>query len=197
MILSSKKDQTYEEALLAMQDTEQKYILSDISKRHYTEELLEMAIRNLRCRLQDIPSEKRTKRICLAVLETFQHAEVQYIPQELFDFDFSLKAASCCPTALSVILYRFRYGQWSQPYSIEDMRIIAEAACPRELGEKRLSEQYDKEYTLRGRSFEQYCSDDWGYVDRIQAHLFKQALDALISRESEGKQTSPPTKTPQ
>lgn len=179
--LSPKKQQTYEEALQAMQDTSYSpYYLEHISARHYTEELLEAALRTNRCSLRNIPKAKRTLQLCHVVLESCRSEDVQYIPKTYFDYDFSLKAASYCPTALNTILYFFRDGRWMKPYTVEDMRIIAEAACPIGLGQVRLNQSYNREDELNGRTFEQYCSDRYGFVHRVYSHLIKQALDLYI-----------------
>lgn len=116
MILSPKWQQTYEEALQAMKDTTySQYSLADVSTHHHTEELLEAALRNNRCSLRDIPVEKRTLRLCHVALECCHSINVQYIPKEYFDYNFSLKAASYCPATLSTILYFFRNGGGRNP----------------------------------------------------------------------------------
>lgn len=161
MILSPKWQQTYEEALQAMKDTTySQYSLADVSTHHHTEELLEAALRNNRCSLRDIPVEKRTLRLCHVALECCHSINVQYIPKKYFDYNFSLKAASYCPATLSTILYFFRDGRWKEPYTAEDIRIIAEAACPVGLGQVRLNQFRNKEQELNGRTFERYCSDE-------------------------------------
>lgn len=183
MHLNSKRYQTYDEALKAMSDnTCPIHYLNEISTRHYTEKLLETAIRNRRCSLKDIPSEKRSVRLCRAVLETGRSEDVQFVPEAYFDFDFCLQAASCCPSALNVILYRYRKDRWQGPYTPEDVRIIAEAACPRERGQIHLdSVGQSRESMLNGRTFEEYCSKEFGYVHPGYADLYKKALDAYIA----------------
>ena len=181
MILSPKWQQTYEEALQAMKDTTySQYSLADVSTHHHTEELLEAALRNNRCSLRDIPVEKRTLRLCHVALECCHSINVQYIPKEYFDYNFSLKAASYCPATLSTILYFFRNGRWKEPYTAEDIRIIAEAACPVGLGQVRLNQFRNKEQELNGRTFERYCSDEYGFVHRAHSHIIRQALELYL-----------------
>lgn len=185
MYLNPKRQQTYEEALKAMSDnTRPMHYLNEISTRHYTEELLETAIRNQRCSLREIPVEKRSIRLCHAVLENCRNEDVQYIPCEFFNYEFSLKAASYCPTELSTILYNFRFERWTDPYTVKDMRIIAEAACPRGRGQWHLDRCSHPECVLGKQTFEEYCSRDFGYAHSTYGGLYKKALDAYIATQT-------------
>ena len=98
-----------------------------------------------------------------------------------------MKAASFCPKALRTILYRFRSLQGRgpfTPYTAEDGKIIAEAACPKELGQYKLSGVKNQEQELAGRTFEQYCSEVYGYVDVAYTYVYKQALDVLLQHST-------------
>jgi len=186
MILSPKRKQTYEEALKAMNDTTYPlHYLGEISSRHYTEELLEVAIRNGRCSLREIPTEKRSLRLCHATLERCRNEDIQYMPQKYFDFHFAMKAASLCPLALTTILYIFRQDRWKEPYTLEDMRIIAEAACPRERGQWQLDHVSDPASELQSQTFEEYCSRKFGFVHVNYANLYQKALNAYITKIEE------------
>lgn len=186
MYLNPKRQQTYEEALKAMSDTTYPmHYLNEISSRHYTEELLETAIRNNRCSLREIPAEKRSIRLCHAVLECCNNEDVQYIPPEFFNYEFALKAVSYCPTALITILYFFRHNRWKDPYTVEDLRIIAEAACPKGKGRWYLDQCHEPELEVNGRTFEKYCSRMFGYADKAYADLYKKALDVYIIQTEE------------
>lgn len=181
--LNCKKKQTYEEALMAMQDRQPPiHHLNEIAKRHQTEELIILALKNGHCSLKDISEELLTKKICVAALETGNSSEIKYIPQKYFDYEFALQAASWCPRAITTIMYRFRYNRWKNPYTDEDMRIIAEAACPKAIGRNRLLQFSSSDEELNGRSFEQYCSDTYGVVDNQHTYLFKQALDHFMKQ---------------
>ena len=130
--------------------------------------------------------EKLTLRLCHVALECCHSINVQYIPKKYFDYNFSLKAASYCPATLSTILYFFRDGRWKEPYTAEDIRIIAEAACPVGLGQVRLNQFRNKEQELNGRTFERYCSDEYGFVHRAHSHIIRQALE-LYLHDAENK----------
>lgn len=183
-MLSPKRWQTYNEALQAMQAPGPAvHYLDEVSTRFYTEELLGAALKNYRGSLRELRKPKRTKTLCYVVLGACRAEEVEFIPEEYFDFDFAKKAASFCPKALTTILYRFRSLQGRgpfTPYTAEDVEIIAEAACPRGLGRYKLSGIQDQERELAGRTFEQYCSEMYGYVNTAYAYVYTQALDALL-----------------
>lgn len=187
-MLPPKRWQTYDEALQAMQAPGPAiHYLNEVSSRFYTEELLSAALKNHRGSLRELREPKRTKTLCHVVLEACRSEEVDYIPTEYFDFDFSKKAVSFCPKALTTILYRFRSLQGREPftpYTIEDVEIIAEAACPKGLGRYKLSRMNDQERELAGRTFEQYCSEVYGYVNTAYTYVYKQALDALLLRDT-------------
>ena len=68
----------------------------------------------------------------------------------------------------------------------EDIRIIAEAACPVGLGQVRLNQFRNKEQELNGRTFERYCSDEYGFVHRAHSHIIRQALE-LYLHDAENK----------
>ena len=87
---------------------------------------------------------------------------------------------------MSTILYFFRNGRWKEPYTAEDIRIIAEAACPVGLGQVRLNQFRNKEQELNGRTFERYCSDEYGFVHRAHSHIIRQALE-LYLHDAENK----------
>lgn len=121
------------------------------------------------------------------VLEACRDTEVEFIPDEYFDLAFAKKAASFCPKALRTILYRFRslQGRGSfTPYTVEDVKIIAEAACPKGLGQYKLSGAKNQEQELAGRTFVQYCSELYGYVDVAYTYVYKQALDVLLQHST-------------
>lgn len=183
-MLPPKKWQTYNEALQAMQAPgPASHYLKDVSTRFYTEELLSAALKNHRGSLRELRRPKRTKILCHVVLEACRDEEVEFIPEEYFDFTFAKKAASFCPKALRGILYRFRSLQSRgpfTPYTAEDVKIIAEAACPKGLGQYKLNGLKNQEQELAGRTFEQYCSEVYGYVNTAYTYVYKQALDALL-----------------
>lgn len=178
MTLSKKKDQTYEEALMAMTDTRCHpwHYLNEISKRHYTPELLTAAIRNGRCQLSQIPEDLRTKDICREILKAHRSEDIQLMPRDYFDFEFSIECVSYCPTALACVLYFFHGNRWKEPYTEEDMRIVAEAACPKKLGKMMLDLMTDPDKELRGLTFEEWCSLKYGFTHPSTAFLIYQAL---------------------
>lgn len=187
-MLPPKRWQTYQEALQAMQAQGPGFhCLKDVSTRFFTEELLEAALKTHRGSLRDLKAQKRTKELCHVVLEACRAEEVEFIPKEYFDFTFAKKAASFCPKALTTILYRFRSqtgrGPFA-PYTAEDVEIIAEAACPKGLGQYKLSGVQDQEREMAGRTFEQYCSEVYGYVNPAYTYVYKQALDALLQHNA-------------
>ena len=159
-------------------------------------ELLSAALKNHRGSLRELRRPKRTKKLCHVVLEACRDAEVEFIPEEYFDLAFAKKAASFCPKALRTILYRFRSLQGRgpfTPYTVEDVKIIAEAACPKGLGQYKLSGVKNQEQELAGRTFEQYCSEVYGYVDAAYTYVYKQALDVLLQHDtatSKGDETA-------
>lgn len=183
-MLPPKRWQTYNEALQAMQAQGPGFpCLKDVSTRFFSEELLMAALKNRRGSLRELHVNKRTKELCHVVLEACRDEEVEFIPKEYFDFAFAKKAASICPKALWTILYRFRSLQGRgrcTPYTAEDVKIIAEAACPKGLGQYKLNGVQDKEREMAGRTFEQYCSEVHGYVNTAYTYVYKLALDALL-----------------
>lgn len=196
-MLPEKRWQTYDEALRAMQTPGPAvHYLKQISIRFYTEELLSAALKNHRGSLRELRKPKRTKTLCHVVLEACRDAEVEFIPDEYFDLAFAKKAASFCPKALRTILYRFRSQQGRgpfTPYTVEDVKIIAEAACPKGLGQYKLSGVKNQEQELAGRTFEQYCSEVYGYVDAAYTYVYKQALDVLLQHyatQAQGDETT-------
>ena len=163
------------------------HYLKEVSTRFYTEELLSVALKNHRGSLRELRRPKRTKTLCHVVLEACRDTEVEFIPDEYSDLAFAKKAASFCPKALRTILYRFRslQGRGSfTPYTVEDVKIIAEAACPKGLGQYKLSGAKNQEQELAGRTFEQYCSELYGYVDVAYTYVYKQALDVLLQHST-------------
>lgn len=148
---------------------------------------VERGFENHRGSLRELRRPKRTKTLCHVVLEACRDAEVEFIPEEYFDLAFAMKAASFCPKALRTILYRFRSLQGRgpfTPYTAEDVKIIAEAACPKGLGQYKLSGVKNQEQELAGRTFEQYCSEVYGYVDVAYTYVYKQALDVLLQHST-------------
>ena len=188
MMLPEKRWQTYDEALQAMQAPGPAvHYLKEVSTRFYTEELLSVALKNHRGSLRELRRPKRTKTLCHVVLEACRDTEVEFIPDEYFDLAFAKKAASFCPKALRTILYRFRslQGRGSfTPYTVEDVKIIAETACPKGLGQYKLSGAKNQEQELAGHTFEQYCSVLYGYVDVAYTYVYKQALDVLLQHST-------------
>ena len=149
MMLPEKRWQPSDAALQAMQAPGPAvHYLKEVSTRFYTEELLSVALKNHRGSLRELRRPKRTKTLSHVVLEACRDTEVEFIPDEYFDLAFAKKAASFCPKALRTILYRFRslQGRGSfTPYTVEDVKIIAEAACPKGLGQYKLSGAKNKE----------------------------------------------------
>lgn len=186
-MLSKKKDQTYEEALKAMTTvTCPMHYLTEISKRHYTPELLTAAIRHSRCQLSQIPEELRTKDICREILKARRSEDVQLMPREHFDYEFSLECVSYCPTALTCVLYFFRSNRRKESYTKEDMSIIAEAACPRKLGGMMLDRMTDPDEEPKDCTFEEWCSREYGFTHPSTAFLIYQALvDSMNMRKGE------------
>lgn len=184
MQLKNKKEQTYEEALEAMNTRATK--LTEVSKRHYTPELLTAAIRNGCGLLSQIPKEKRTKELCMESMKMRFYEDFPYIPKEHFDFDFCLECLSWAPRSLWSVMHIFREGREKGPYTQQDVALVAEAACPRKLGADVLAAEGGAEENLKGESFETWCSRRVGFVDSSMALLMSQALLAM-QREMSGE----------
>lgn len=131
--------------------------------------------------LKEIPQEERTKTIYLAALESCDGRVVFDIPAQLFlEYEFALHAVSCCPKYVDVILDKYRLSREDKAYTDKDMSLIREAMCPKERGriamERLKRAGSDKGNILRNRTFEQYCTEEYGYISAKHIYLVYQAL---------------------
>lgn len=172
--LHNKKEQTYEEALHAMTEEAQFYELKFISKRHWTEELLCAAMKHSCGRLNEIPVEKRTLPVCTAAVQSIKYGgyNVQDIPSELLTFEFARDIVSRWPNTIDTLLCVLRKDRWQEPYTEEDITLMAEASCPVKMGEEHASFVQNRANVLMGRSFERFCSEEHGKLSSAKTSMF-------------------------
>lgn len=125
--------------------------------------------------LENIPKKQITKKMLVAALNTGAKDIIHYIPVEYFkDFDFALYAVSCCPQSVDKVLNAYRQDRTKTPYTPNDIAIIREAMCPKESGRRCMKSLrgylLDDNDILNGRTFEQYCAEECGYVS--PKHLY-------------------------
>lgn len=184
--LHNKKEQTYEEALHAMTEEAQFYELKFISKRHWTEELLCAAMKHSCGRLGEVPVEMRTLPVCTAAVQSWKYGatNVNDIPCKLLTFEFARDIVSRWPNTIDTILYEFRQNRWQEPYTEEDIALMAEASCPTKTGEEELvSTTLDRASILEKCSFERFCSEEYGKLSSAKTSMFVMnfALNYLLA----------------
>lgn len=149
---------------------------ADIPARFRTKAVCIMALQHLSTQavLTQMPEEMLTREVCMMALRTTNDGVIDAIPDKYFiDYEFALLAASFYPRSVNKILSLYRKGREGEAYSKEDMSIILEAMCPKGRGEVFLNlprRKYMRDEMLAGRSFEQYCAEEHGYISKN--HMF-------------------------
>ena len=181
--LSKKSMQRYTEAFRAMTEdypvTERRYYLRDISKTHYTEDLLLTALCNYRCSFSDIPPELRTKEICLCAVA--KDAEnIRYVPEEHRSYDMMLHAVSAHPEVLDTALYMYRLHRGvmsaDAPYSREDLTLMLEAARPLDKAKDAFESSEKDSAPSKKESFEVFAAKHCGETRGIPSIVVAKRL---------------------
>lgn len=195
--------------------------LTDISKKLYTEELILTALKYGKCKsfshvpekyrteavcaaaiasgfdvkdiLNEIPEAQLTDAIYMAILENGDAYDLRFVPKSFFEnFDVALEAVSRAPKAVDVVLAGFRHKRIDSPYSKEDLEIIAEAMCPRKMGQRKLDQRLNRsdrtvDDILNGRSLAQFSSEEAGFVSTEHMFIISQELKICAEAKNEPK----------
>lgn len=155
----------------------------DIPKRFLTEKVYIAAMHSVDPKevLDNIPQEKRTRTMCLAALESCDGGVISRIPTQFFlEYEFALYAVSCCPKFVDDIIAIYRLGREDEAYTDEDINLIREAMCPKQFGEffmkRRQKLGLDKKLILQNRTFEQFCSEEFGRLSPKHMYFVYQSL---------------------
>lgn len=136
-----KKDQSYEWALEQMNKWFGGIKLQDISKKLWTQELLEAAIKHGNATIKGIPYDKLTKEMCVDCMRIHGGTYIFEVPEKYISFDLLLNQISMDPRSFESIFNFHRQGRWNDPCTEEDILLIREALCPRIWGEKLIAER--------------------------------------------------------
>lgn len=94
--IPTKKDQTIEWATEVLTNKRDNAKLSDVSKRLWTKELVELAVLNGKANLNVIPQEERTYELCMAALVNYSAFSCD-IPAHILTHEFLVDLVSRCP----------------------------------------------------------------------------------------------------
>lgn len=234
--ISGKRVQTYDEAMRAIalpyttainklepnELVDRTVYLRDITRRHYTEELILAALKNHKCQrfneipenfrtetvyiaamecyegnmhfiksvIAAIPPEKWSRRLCLAILKLGRPYMIQNIPPEYFkQYEFAMMAVSWCPRAVETVLTLYRDDRENAGLTHQDMKIVVEAMCPRARGKAGFDRLLEKgksaDEILKGRTFEQFCAEEYGYLPaKYQFDVCKAVMQTIEQDET-------------
>lgn len=135
-----------------------------------------------------VPCKERSQQLSLAALKNGGPYVMKYIPTEYFKrYEFAVMAVSLCPRAVESVLSLYRSGREITAFNSQDLRIIAEAMCPRAAGkngfDKLLNRKESADAVLKGRTFDQFCSEEYGYLPQKLQFVVHQELVRSIKTE--------------
>ena len=139
-----------------------------------------------------IPCENRSQELSLAALKNGGPYIIKYIPAEYFKrYEFAVMAVSLCPRAVENVLSLYRNGRENEAFNSQDLRIVAEAMCPRAAGkngfDKLLRKEESTDTVLKGRTFDQFCSEEYGYLpQRLQFVVHQELMRGIKTGKREG-----------
>lgn len=149
---------------------------ADIPARFRTKAVCMMALQHLNTQnvLTQMPAAMLTREVYMTALRTANTGVIDVIPDKYFiDYEFALLAVSFYPSSVDKVLSLYREARESEAYSKEDVSIILEAMCPKGCGGVYLNNPrraHMRDEILAGRSFEQYCTEEYGYISK--KHMF-------------------------
>lgn len=183
----SKRAQTYEWALEAMQTPSNGVKLSDIAKKHRTAELYEAAVRNGKCTLCEVPGELVTYDLCREVVRQ-NYRELAHVPDKFAVYDLLLYAVSCDPEAYNIAKYRLTQNKpkESQGYTPEEVRLAMEAICPTSFGNARIDGLCTPPEFKSEEERRQYIAEHYGIFHvSIPRPILLDALALLCKQSSQ------------
>ena len=182
----SKRAQTYEWALEAMQTPSNGIKLSDIAKKHRTTELYEAAVRNGKCSLCEIPEELVTYDLCREAVRQ-NYRELAHVPDKFAVYDLLLYAVSCDPEAYNIAKYRLTQKKPNeQGYTHEEVRLAMEAICPTHFGNTRINGLCTTPELTSEEKRKQYIAEHYGIFHvSIPRPILLDALTLLCKQSSQ------------
>lgn len=183
-----KSEQTVEYAEQVLSNPYSNQHLADISKKLWTPELVELAVRMGKAPLTVLPEADRTEELCLLACRR-DTSQIENIPMQLRTHQFFLQVVSQKPRTYASISFmeRTEYeAENSAPYnqSYEAVELALAAICPIAYGEKVIACQI-KDVDLHGDARKDYISQNYGLCENyIPRDLLRRALALLLEKRT-------------